>query len=95
MVVGYELVGVSCGWWWDAAGWYHGLLGFVFFFGIYGRRWFSVVVTVSGMGGFVVEVCGFRWGYWFAIGFLDLGLDAIMVWLGFMAGGGSSRSEVR
>ena len=27
-------------------------------------------------------------------GFLDLGLDA-MVWLGFMAGGGSSRSEVR
>ena len=50
MVVGYELVGVSCGWWWDAAGWYHGLLGFVFFFGIYGRRWFSVVVTVSGMG---------------------------------------------
>nr|POF02114.1 hypothetical protein CFP56_56757 [Quercus suber] len=29
-----------------------------------------------------------------AIDFLDLGLDA-MVWLGFMAGGGSSRSEVR
>ena len=36
------------------------------------------------------------WFFGFAveddIGFLDLGLDA-MVWLDFMAGGGSSRSE--
>ena len=48
---------------------------------------------------------GFQWWWWwfpvwgrFAVedakGFLALGLDA-MVWLGFMAGGGCSRSEVR
>ena len=44
-----------------------------------------VVVVVSGMGWICNGGC---------YGFLDLGLDA-MVWLGFMAGGGSGRSEVR
>ena len=44
-----------------------------------------VVVVVSGMGWICNGGC---------YGFLDLGLDA-MVWLGFMAGGGSCRSEVR
>ena len=60
--------------------------GVFFLFGFSGRRWFSVVVVVvSGMGWICSGGC---------YGFLDLGLDA-MVWLGFMAGGGSSRSEVR
>ena len=62
------------------------VLGFFFSLGFLvggGFQWWWLWFPV--WGGFAVED---------AKGFLDLGLDA-MVWLGFMAGGGSSRFEVR
>nr|POF14374.1 hypothetical protein CFP56_75522 [Quercus suber] len=61
----------------------------------------DVCVVCFGFWGFLFfGFCGRRW--WFSVwgglamedAMVFLGLEA-MVWLGFMAGGGSSRSEVR
>ena len=64
--------------------------------------WVLWLAVVFGGGGDFQYGVDLQWRMlWFfvfavedAISFLDLGLDG-MVWLGFMACGGSSRSEVR
>ena len=106
-LVGSDVVGLwvffffgSCGrrWWWDLM-----FVWLVLGFGVFFFLWvfWPVVVFSGGGGGFRYEVdlqWRMLWFFGFAVedakGFLDLGLDA-MVWLGFMAGGGCSRSEVR
>ena len=87
--VGFFFLFGSCGrrwWWWDLM-----FVWFVLGFGGFFFLWVLWPAVVFSGGG------GFRYGVdlqWRMLCFLDLGLDA-MVWLGFMAGGGSSRSEVR